>query len=190
MRRQSNSGRRHKRAELPGSAKIIWRVLLPCTSLDGCEEIRSETVVETEALETFLELRKQGVTALVSRWQTYRVRIGPKETHDVERFAFVAAYSEDDACSRVAAAVVGFDRCERLNHIRARLSAESDEDLRERGVSPNPELRVFETSRSGRTVTGWVREPMFLLPMPSVLTMLWARIPGEDGPTDGDGPMN
>lgn len=190
MKRQSNNEQRHKRVDPPGSAKIVWRVLLPCKSPDGREEIRSETVIETEALATFLELRKQGVTALVSRWQIYRVRIGPKETHDVERFAFVEAYSEDDACSRVAAAVVGFDRCERLNHIRARLSAKSDEDLRIRGVSPDPELRVFETSRSGRMVTGWVREPMFLLPMPSVLTLLWARIPGEDGSTDGDGPMN
>ena len=189
MKRQLTNGWRHRRADPPGSAKVVWRVLLPCKSLDGREEIRSETVDETEALADFLELRRQGVAALVSRWQLYRVRIGPKETHDVERFAFVEAYSEDDACSRVASAVIGFDRCERLKHIRARLSAESDEDLRVRGVSRDPELRVFETSRSELMVTEWVREPMFLLPTPSVLTLLWARIPSEDGPTHGDGPM-
>ena len=184
MTRQSNHRPRHQQSEPPNSANFVWRVLLPCTSLDGREEIRSETAVETEALGTYRDLRTQGIPALVVRWQMYRVRISPKETHDVERFAFVEAYSEDDACSRVASAVVGFDRCERLNHIRARLSAESDEDLRIRGVSSDPELRLFETSRSGRIVTGWVREPMFLLPTPSVLTLLWARIPDGDGPTN------
>ena len=181
MKPQSNSGRRHKRVEPADSAEITWHVLLPCTSLDGRQEICCETAVEAEALETFSELRKQGVTALVSRWQIYRVRIGPKETHDIERFAFVEAYGEEDACSRVALAVVGFDRYERLTQVHARLSAKSGEYLRLRGVSSDPELRLFETRRSGQMVVGWVREPMFLLPMPSVLTRAWARIPNEAG---------
>jgi hypothetical protein len=190
MKRQPNEGRRHRRTVPPNPANPIWRVLLLCANSDNREEIRSETAIETEALLAFRDLRQQGIPAFVVRWRMYRVRIGPKGTRDVERFAFVEAYSENDACSRVASAIVGFDRCELLNDIRARLSAESDEDLRSRGVSTDPDLRLFETSRSGRIVTGWVREPMFLLPTPSMLTLLWARIPDGEGPADGNGPMN
>jgi hypothetical protein len=186
---QSNDGCSYQRPASPNSIDTIRRMLLWRTSVGDGKEIRTETALETQTLGFLRHLRSSDRPALLVPRQIYRVRIGPKGTHDVERFAFLEAYSEWDACSRVAAVVIGFDRRERANQIRARLSAESDEGLRIRGVSSDPEWRLFETTRSGRTVTGWVREPMFLLPTPSALTLLWARI-AEGGAIAGHGPVN
>lgn len=161
---------------LPDSAKIFWRVLAPGVSLDGFQLAHCETAHEREALAAYQDLRHRGYPALVSRWQIYRVRISPRGPLDSERFAFVEGYSEEDACSRVASAFIGFDRCA-FTDIRARVSARSYEDCRLDGVSADPELRLFETNWCSGRVTGWVREPMFLLPQPSTLTRKWSRIP-------------
>ncbi len=161
---------------IPDSAKIVWRVLSSGTRLDGLQSAHCETPFEREALAAYRDLRQRGFPAVVSRWQIYRVRIRPRRPLDSERFAFVEAYSEDDACSRVAFAFTGFDRCA-LNDIRLRVSARSYEACRLDGMSTDPEFRLFETDWSGGRITGWVREPMFLLPEPSGLTRKWSSIP-------------
>jgi len=181
-RRRRNGGRGSRRgtkcvssepgsSALPDSAKGSWRVREP-----GAGAV-CETVDGEEALTLYQSLRTRGVPALVSRWEIYRVRILPKSPLESERFAFVEAYGPGDACSRVAAAFAGFDRCP-LGDIHFRLSAKSYEECRQEGVSPDTELRLFETNWKGGRVIEWVREPMFLLPMPSALTRKWSQIPG------------
>jgi hypothetical protein len=162
-------------AALRSSAKVFWRVLDPSAGQDGFQHIICETVEETEALTLYQGLRRRGFPALVSRWEIYRVRILPKSSLDSERFAFVEAYSPEDACSRVTAAYVGFDRCP-PGDIHSRASAKSYEQCLQEGVSSDPELRLFETNRAGGRVIEWVREPMFLLPLPSGLTRKWSLI--------------
>jgi hypothetical protein len=165
------------RLDLPDSARVFWRVE-PRVSRDGQQVAVCETVDEAEALAVWKYLSNSGSPALVSRWQIYRVRILPQSPLGLERFAFVEAYSEDDACCRVAAAFAGFDKCS-LDDIHPRVSAKSFEQCRLEGVSLDPEFRLFETEWAEGRVTGWVREPMFLLPTPSVLTRKWSRIPGR-----------
>ena len=177
-KRRSNGGRGSRRgtkrvstargsSALPDSAKGSWRVRAVCETVDG-----------VEALTLYQSLRTRGVPALVSRWEIYRVRILPKNLLDPERFAFVEAYGPGDACSRVAAAFAGFDRCP-LGDMHSRLSAKSYEECRQEGVSLDTEFRLFETNWKGGRVIEWVREPMFLLPMPSALTRKWSQIPGR-----------
>ena len=181
---QRRKGRRGKvgksvpsepKSVLPLTARIFWRVTEPHL---GRDRFICETVEETEALAVYQGLRHRGFLALVSRWQIYRVQVLPKSPLDSERFAFVEAYSTEDACSRVAAAFVGFDRCP-LVDIHSRVRAKSYEQCRLEGVSLDPEFRLFETEWEGGRVIAWVREPMFLLPTPSVLTRKWSQIPGR-----------
>ena len=179
-RRRSN-GRRGNRggtkrvspdpaSALPDSAKGFWRVLEP-----GAGAI-CETADEREAFTVYQDLRRRGFPALVSRWEIYRVQVLPKSPVESERFVFVEAYSPDDACSRVAAAFAGFDRCP-MGDMHSRVSAKSYEQCRLDGVSLDTEFRLFETNWMGGKVIEWVREPMFLLPMPSALTRKWSQIP-------------
>ena len=162
---------------LPESARVFWRVE-PRISRDGQQVSVCETVDEAEALAVWKYLSVSGSPALVSRWQIYRVQVLPKRPGGSERFAFVEAYSEDDACTRVAAAFVGFDRCS-LGETHPRVSAKSYEQCRLEGVSLDQEFRLFEIEWAEGRVTAWVREPMFLLPTPSALTRKWSRIPGR-----------
>ena len=192
--KQLNAGHGHKRkrggrqrgtkrvplspqSALPESARVFWRVE-PRVSRDGQQGCVCETIYEAEALAVWKYLSNSGSPALVSRWQIYRVRVLPKSPLGLERFAFVEAYSEDDACRRVAAAFAGFDRCS-LGDIHSRVSAKSYEQCRLEGVSSDPEFRLFEIEWAEGRVTAWVREPMFLLPTPSALTRKWSRIPGR-----------
>jgi len=182
-KREGGYQRGAKRASpLPGPApseptRVFWRVE-PRVSRDGQQLSVCETVDEAEALAVWKYLSNSGSPALVSRWQIYRVRVLPKSPVGLERFAFLEAYSEDDACCRVAAAFAGFDKCS-LGDIHSRVSAKSYEQCRLEGVSLDPEFRLFETERAEGRVTAWVREPMFLLPTPSALTRKWSRIPGR-----------
>ena len=175
-RRDATHDSRESGSALPDSARVLWRVLKPGVGRHGFQEAICETVEETEALTVYQDLRHRGFPALVSRWQIYRVQILPKSPIDSERFAFIEAYSQEDACSRVAAAFVGFDRCP-VGDIHSRLSAKSYEQCRLEGVSLDTEFRLFETGWAGGRVIDWVREPMFLLPMPSALTRKWSQIP-------------
>ena len=159
----------------PESARVFWRVE-PRVSRDGHQASVCETVDEVEALAVWKYLSASGSPTLVSRWQVYRVRVLPTSLLGLERFVFVEAYSEDDACCRVAAAFAGFDRCS-LGDIHSRVSAKSYEKCLLEGVSLDPEFRLFETEWAEGRVTAWVREPMFLLPTPSALTRKWSRIP-------------
>jgi hypothetical protein len=161
--------------QLPPSAKTTWRVSSG-SRVYGFDEFHKETTIETEALRCFRHLRHLGYPVLVSRWQIYRVRIKSKGPFDPERFAFVEAYSPDDACARIATASMGFDRCA-LSDARSRVLAKSYEDCRREGISADLELRLFEVSWQNGRVAAWVREAMFLLPEPSVLTRKWARLP-------------
>jgi hypothetical protein len=152
------------------SAKGFWRVLEP-----GAGAV-CETTDERQAYTVYRDLRRRGYPALVSRWEIYRVQIRPKSPVESERFAFVEAYSPEDACSRVTAAFSGFDRCA-LDDMHSRVSAKSYEQCRHDGVSLDTEFRLFETNWMGGRVIEWVREPVFLLPMPSGLTRKWSQIP-------------
>ena len=115
------------RSALPASAKITWRVLEHSGRLDR-DIVHDETTIEREALKTFRSLRGSGLPVLVSRWQIYRVRIKPKAPLDPERFAFIEAFSPQDACGSVATAPIGFDRV-LLSDARACVSAKSTSKL-------------------------------------------------------------
>jgi hypothetical protein len=162
---------------LPPSARITWRVTEPSSRSGSLDVVYTETAVEREALASYRDLKHSGYPVRIARWQIYRVRVEPKTPRTTARFAFVDAHSEGDACARVAAAFVCFDRCS-LGDVLLRASAKSYEDCRSDGVSADHELRLFEIVRSKARVLEWVREPIFLLPEPAVLTRKWTQALG------------
>jgi len=112
------------------------------------------------------------------RWSIYRVRVKPKNALCTDRYAFVEAGSDRDACMRVAAAVAAVDSTgladDGIDAALTRVTAKSYEDCIRDGVSCDPDRRLFELGWCEGTVTAWVHEPMFLLPQPSALTIKWA----------------
>jgi hypothetical protein len=144
--------------------------------LNARDIVHEETMLEREAWRSFQELRRMGFPVLVSRWQIYRVQIKPRDSITAERFVFVEAYSQQDACARVAAASAGFDRCTLSNARAGIVTVKSYEDCLRDGLSADLDLRLFEVAWSSGKVTTWVREPMFWLPAPSVLTLKWSYI--------------
>jgi hypothetical protein len=160
----------------PIAARVTWRVFEPGNGPSSFDLVHTETALEREALTAFRDLRHGGRPVVVSRWQIYRVQIEPKTLLAPERFAFVETYSADDACARVAATFASIYRCPFVD-VRLRVSAKSYEECQSDGVSEDLEIRLFEVAWTNGRVAEWVREPVFLLPEPSVLTRKWAQVP-------------
>lgn len=135
---------------------------------------RGEMVLEPLPLDD-IEVRTPLPPVIAWHWQTYRVNIKPKSKRHVERFAYIEAGNEQDACSRVATAASVLDCC-RFDDALRRVAAKSYEDCCRVGVSEDPELRLFELGWNHGTVTTWVHQPIFLLPRPSPLTLKWASV--------------
>jgi hypothetical protein len=140
---------------------------------------RDELPREPEFLETpAVDLRQATLPVAEWRWSMYRVRVKPKNTLCTDRYAFVEAGNDRDACIRVAAAVAAVDSTglagDGIEEALSRVAAKSYEDCIRDGVSCDPDRRLFELGWRDGMVTAWVHEPIFLLPQPSVLTMKWA----------------
>jgi hypothetical protein len=166
--------------ELPARVRATFRVTQEIPRLDQAGQpvgreviVHDETSVERDALQSFHRLRAAGLPVLVTRWQIYRVQIEPREPHIIERFAFVEAFSPEDACIRIATASACFDNM-LVSDVRERVNAKSFEECMDEGVSADLELRLFEVEWTEGRVTQWVQEPMFLLSKPSELTLKWA----------------
>lgn len=121
------------------------------------------------------EVRHPLPPVIAWHWQIYRVGIKPTSKRHVERFAYIEAGNEPDACSRVATAAAALDCC-RFDDALARVAAKSYDDCCRVGVSDDPELRLFELGWTHGSVTTWVCQPIFLLPRPYQLTLKWASV--------------
>ena len=160
----------------PGDAQVTWRVIEPGNSFDVRDIVHEETILERKAWKSFRKLRRMGFPVLVTCWQIYRVQIKPRDSIAAERFVFVEAYSQLDACARVAAGWAGFARCTLSNARGGIVAVKSYESCLRDGLSADRDLRLFEIAWSSGKVTTWVREPMFWLAAPSMLTRKWSHI--------------
>lgn len=137
--------------------------------------LRGEMVREPLPLTDGHHIEQTAPLVIAWRWQIYRVRIKSQSARHSERFAYIEAGSEQDACTRVATAAAAFECC-RFSDVRERVSAKSSDECFRDGVSKDAQLRLFELSWHDGRVATWVEQPIFLLPQPSELTLKWSSV--------------
>ena len=108
----------------------------------------------------------------------YRAHVRPCARFDVERYAFVEAWSKDVARTKTAQAlaIVEDRNVHQVEHeITGVVSAL---ECIEFGVSEDLDLRLFETRWNGGAVTAFVSHPVFLLAAHATLIRKWALVAG------------
>jgi hypothetical protein len=108
----------------------------------------------------------------------YRAFIGAP-SYGIERTAFVEAASHRDAIRRIANAVAALET-KLPEVIEERLyNVASAQELMDEGMSPDLELRLFETGWSDGKAICFVEEPLFLVASPAALIRKWATLSAE-----------